>query len=537
MKERVGIYCRLSDEDRNKRIKTDDSDSIANQKSMLLKYALKQNWEVINVYSDDDYSGADVNRPAFNRMISDCKNGVINIVLCKTQSRFSRDMEIVEKYIHNKFVEWGVRFVSIVDNADTNVHGNKKSRQINGLVNEWYLEDLSDNIRTSLKNKRDDGLFMGSFAPYGYVKDPQNKNKLIIDPVAANVVAKIFELFKSGMGYHKIAMYLNNNNIPTPSIYKKNNGSKYKCRHTRVGTLQTRWSNDTVSKLLRNPVYAGHLVQGKKTYVSYKNHKTILKPKSEWSVCYNTHEPIIDKETWDYVQNKFKSRVGTCKQTGSVYILSQKVYCKECKRIFVRQLCHTKDGKTPYMKCKSRRTAAFVCDNKYAIRCDVLEKIIIDKINQQLDKYYSFSELEKQYLLQKDSLDNEVGSKLKNLSAEVDKVKAEINEKKSYYSTLYEDKLKGIISENDFLMFRDKFNHECEEKEKRLAVLEEQILEISNKKIDVNNSIKVFEKYKHITELTKEIVDEFIDCIWIGKVDEQTGKRDVEIEMNIIKLV
>ncbi len=164
-------------------------------------------------------------------------------------------------------------------------------------------------------------------------------------------------------------------------------------------------------------------------------------------------------------------------------------------------------------------------------------KTIIDKLNQQLDKYYSFSELEKQYLLQKDSLDNEVGSKLKNLSDEVDKVKAEINEKKSYYSTLYEDKLKGIISENDFIMFRDKFNQECKEKEKRLASLEEQILEISNKKKDVNNSIKIFEKYKHITELTKEIVDEFIDCIWIGKVDEQTGKRDVEIEMNIIKLV
>lgn len=149
MKNRVGIYTRLSDEDRFKRNKDGDSESIANQKSMLLKYALNKGWEVYNVYSDDDWSGADINRPQFQKLIEDYKNGHIDIVLCKTQSRFSRDMEVVERYIHNKFVEWGVRFVSIVDNAYTEVQGNKKARQINGLINEWYLEDLSDNIRPS----------------------------------------------------------------------------------------------------------------------------------------------------------------------------------------------------------------------------------------------------------------------------------------------------------------------------------------------------------------------------------------------------
>ena len=193
MKNRVGIYTRLSDEDRFKRNKDDDSESIANQKSMLLKYALNKGWEVYNVYSDDDWSGADINRPQFQKLIEDCKNGHIDIVLCKTQSRFSRDMEVVERYIHNKFVEWGVRFVSIVDNADTEVQGNKKARQINGLINEWYLEDLSDNIRSSLQNKREDGLYLGSFAPYGYIKDPNNKNKLLIDPVASEVVKEVIK--------------------------------------------------------------------------------------------------------------------------------------------------------------------------------------------------------------------------------------------------------------------------------------------------------------------------------------------------------
>ena len=536
MKEKVGIYCRLSDEDRNKRVKTDDSDSIANQKSMLLKYALSHNWEVINVYSDDDYSGTDINRPAFNRLINDCKKGIVNVVLCKTQSRFSRDMEVIEKYIHNKFIEWGVRFVSIVDNADTNIHGNKKSRQINSLINEWYLEDLSDNIRTSLKNKRDDGLFMGSFAPYGYVKDSQNKNKLIIDPIAAEVVKKIFELFKSGMGYYKIAKYLNENNILSPSVYKMKNGSKYRCRNTKVGLHRTKWGNDTIARLLRNPVYVGNLVQGKKTYVSYKNHKTLLKPKSEWSFCYNTHEPIIDKETWNYVQNKLKSRVGVSKYTGCVYMLSQKVYCSECKKIFCRQWCNTKDGKTPYMKCKGRRNAAVSCSNKYAIRCDVLEQIILDEINKQLDKYYSVSELERQYLLNKNNFDEDINSTLQILSSEIKKIEIDINKMQTYYKTLYVDKLNGVITEDDFIMFRDQFNVEREEKGKRLAVLNERFSEVSSKGYSIDKNVKIFEKYKHITKLTKEVVDEFIDVIWIGKVDENTGKRDVEIEMNIIKI-
>ena len=146
---KVGVYCRLSNEDRDKINKNDDSDSITNQRSMCIKYALKQDWDVVDIYSDDDFSGAGTYRPEFERMIKDCESGKINLVLCKSQSRFSRDMEIIEKYLHSKFIEWGVRFVSIIDNADTNIESNKKSRQINGLMNEWYLDDLSTNIKKS----------------------------------------------------------------------------------------------------------------------------------------------------------------------------------------------------------------------------------------------------------------------------------------------------------------------------------------------------------------------------------------------------
>ena len=167
---KVAIYCRLSDEDKDKVISTKDSESIKNQKNILIKYAAQQGWSIYKIYSDDDFSGLDNQRPAWNEMIKDAKERKFNIILCKSQSRFTRDMEVVEKYLHNKFIEWGIRFIGLTDNSDTLNKGNKKQRQINGLVNEWYCEDVSENIKSVFDMKRKEGKFIGSFACYGYKK-------------------------------------------------------------------------------------------------------------------------------------------------------------------------------------------------------------------------------------------------------------------------------------------------------------------------------------------------------------------------------
>lgn len=151
---KVAIYCRLSDEDKDKVISTKDSESIKNQKNILIKYAAQQGWSIYKIYSDDDFSGLDNQRPAWNEMIKDAKERKFNIILCKSQSRFTRDMEVVEKYLHNKFIEWGIRFIGLTDNSDTLNKGNKKQRQINGLVNEWYCEDVSENIKSVFDMKR-----------------------------------------------------------------------------------------------------------------------------------------------------------------------------------------------------------------------------------------------------------------------------------------------------------------------------------------------------------------------------------------------
>ena len=224
---KAAIYCRLSEEDRNKQCATDDSNSIQNQKAMLLQYAAEMGWEIYRIYSDDDYTGSDRRRPEFVRLLTDAEQRKFDIVLCKTQSRFTRELELVEKYIHGLFPIWGIRFVSIVDNADTANKGNKKSRQINGLVNEWYLEDMSENIRSVLTNRRENGFHIGAFALYGYKKDPEQKGHLIIDEEAAAVVREVFTLFASGMGKTAIARLLNDRGIPNPTEYKRLHGLRY----------------------------------------------------------------------------------------------------------------------------------------------------------------------------------------------------------------------------------------------------------------------------------------------------------------------
>ena len=531
--EKVGVYCRLSDEDRYKKNKNDDSESIANQKSMLLKYALDQGWEIVDIYSDDDYSGAGVERPDFNRLINDCENGRINLVLCKTQSRFSRDMEVIEKYLHNKFVEWGVRFVSIVDNADTNNEANKKSRQINGLVNEWYLEDLSNNVKKSLKNKREDGLFMGSFAPYGYLKDPNNKHKLIVDENVAPIVKEIFGKYKSGLGYYKICDSLNKRKILCPSLYKKSIGSNFVCGNFDYNATGL-WTPDTISAILRNETYIGNLVQGKRTSISYKNHKAKKVPKSEWCITENAHEPIIDNDTWLIVQKRLKNHHRPVKD-GKVHILSSKVYCAECGRIFMRNLFNVKGEnhtkvKQAYLQCKGHKKY-HTCDNNKSIRYDVIEQYVLDSINNLLKKCNE-KLLKDKYSLELERK-NRQDNVIVNLNKEKVNLEKKLNESKLYFKSLYTDRMNGMISDSDFSMLREEYSSDVESYQNRLEEIENQLNEVEKRKENTKDVDSILKKYTHIEKLTRLIVEEFIEKIYIGAFDKNSKTREIKIEWNL----
>ena len=298
---KCAIYCRLSKEDGSER----ESESIQNQKSLLLKYAIDRGWDIYNIYSDEDYSGVDESRPAFSQLIMDAEDKRFDIILCKTQSRFTRDMEQVERYLHKLFPLWGVRFIAVADNADTAVKGNKKARQIAGLVNEWYLEDLSDNIRSVLDHKRKQGLYIGSFPLYGYRKSVE-KGKLEPDENAAAVVRRIFDLYLSGMSIYSICKTLNADGIPNPAAYKYMNGSAFIPSFGKE--FSHLWNKTTVARILSNEMYTGSMVQGRRRKLSYKSNSVIEVPQSEWFVVNNTHEAIIDRDMFRKVQEIIRIR-------------------------------------------------------------------------------------------------------------------------------------------------------------------------------------------------------------------------------------
>ncbi len=529
MIEKVGVYCRLSDEDRYKLNKNDDSDSIVNQRSMCVKYAVNNNWDVVDIYSDDDYSGAGTFRPDFDRLIKDCESGRINLVLCKSQSRFSRDMEVIERYLHNKFIEWGVRFVSIVDNADTKIESNKKSRQINGLMNEWYLDDLSNNIKKSLKNKREDGLFMGSFAPYGYDKDPADKHKIVIDPIASKVVKKIFDMYASGSGYYKICQYLNDNNVPPRSIYKKQKGSNFvsgTCNYDNVV-----WNVDTIAQILKNEVYIGNLVQGKLTSMGYKIHKLKKVPEKEWCRLENSHEPIIDKDTWNRVQERLGKYEAPIK-TGEVHYLTRKVYCMECDKVFMRNVYHVKSeksGKRAYLQCKGAKKM-HNCDNNRAMRMDELEEIIINAINDLLKNYYDQNNLKELYSQRKE--EDTRYTQISILNKEKLGLEKKISENRTYYRKLFEDRMKEVITEEMFKLMTSDYTNEIETMLKRIDSIDDEIKCLNSKFEDKKQAEDILKKYKKIKSLNKIIIDEFIDKIYVGKYDKENKTRDIEINWN-----
>ena len=519
MKEifRVAIYLRLSIEDKDKLNRTDDSESIKNQRHMLMEVVNSNtSYNLVGEYCDEDLSGAGTFRPEFERLIKDCENGKIDIVLCKSQSRFSRDMEIVERYINNKFKEWNVRFISLSDNADTENPGNKKSRQINGLVNEWYLEDVSNNIRSAFNSKMKQGEFISPFAPFGYLVDSSDNNKLVVDKVASIVVKDIFNLYLKGYGYSSIAKYLNDKNIPSPSLHKYRQGIKLNVVSNKKRD-EIKWNSNAIKTILKNEVYLGKLVQGKRTTVSYKNHKIINKNKSLWISYENTHEAIIDKDTFYKVQMEMKNRTKP-RSSSTVHLFSGKVFCLYCGHYLRKK----NSSRHEYLVCSNNS----ICSNKSSIRYDKLESIVLELINKLLDKFYD-EELLKDKVNKKY---NEVyKEKIESLESELFNINRKIYESKNYLQSLYEDKVNKVISTQVFKALISNYEDNLNKYYKQLDDV--------NKNINIyKDNIKSFDdkiisKYKKLDCLNRVVVNEFIDKIYVGKVKDNI--RNIKIKWNL----
>lgn len=522
--EKAGLYVRLSDEDEGKVRKDDLSKSIINQKKLLENYAREKGFSVYKIYCDDDYSGLYDDRPGFEALLRDAREGNINVIIAKSQSRFTRNMEHVEHYLHQDFVEMGIRFIGVVDGVDTSIESNKKARQIYGLTNEWYCEDLSKNIRAVFQTKINEGQFIGSFAPYGYAKDPKDKNHLVVDPEAAQVVKRIFKLFINGHNVESICDTLSKDQIPTPAIYKKKQGLTYRLSQKyNYCEEYGLWAPTTVRRILENQTYIGHTVQGKSKKATYKSKKIQAINKSDWIIVKNTHEPLISKTDFDLIQKCLKARVRRDKQQLVISPLSGKLKCAECGNTIVTSGRNKLKTRT-YMRCQlSKRSKSSFC-TPHIVVVQEIEDIILQRIQnlvkEVIEKEDNIQELSE--ILQLNDLDasykEEILKKLKILNSKIEEAKRMIK-------SLYMDKVKGIISEEMYLEMSADFERDIERYSKELRSVEEEKSKLDKEEKRIKDYCAIAKKYCDIKILTEEITNRFIDFIEVSESLDLTEKK------------
>lgn len=473
LEQTAAIYCRLSKEDLDKEPGKTVSESIKNQRALLDSYAKERQWTVYDYYIDEDFSGSDRERPAFNRLIADSLLGRFGIVLCKKQARFARDIEYVEKYIHGLFSERRIRFVAVLDNIDTGMISRsvRKASQINSLIDEWYLSDLSDSILSSLDTKRKNAEFIGSWAPYGYRKDPANKNRLIIDTEAASIIKSIFLNYQDGMGSSRIARELNRKQIPNPLHYKHLSGERINPCPEHLSEKRYLWSPSTVSSILHNATYHGALIQGKFRKAGYKSKKLLRVPKDRWIIIEGSHDAIIEDTLWQSVQNKLSA----CRRFPAglqQHPLTGKVFCAVCGSRMVSTGGRYGSRNTSYLCCSRHRLSPEACVGS-RIQQSRLEVLLLNQLQalwpQLYDQVLFTGMMEQKIQDMKTNLQD--GKKahsngmteLSYHKSESDSAALKIRRIEDKFELLYADRLNGLISEQQFAVFKKKLDQESTE--------------------------------------------------------------------------
>lgn len=527
--DKAAIYCRLSKEDFDKLNEGDESESIINQRLLLTEYAINHGFYVTQAYIDDDYSGLYNDRPAFTQLIQDAKLQKFNIVLAKTQSRFTRNMEHVEKYLHNDFPLLGIRFIGVIDGVDTSVKSNKKARQINGLINEWYSEDLSENVKAVFREKMKKGQFIGSFACYGYKKDPNDNHKLIIDAEAAEVIRFIFDLCLDGYGIQSIANKLTEMKLPTPTVYKQLSGYKFFNPNDNSYSKQYGiWSTTTIKRILNNETYIGTLIQGREKKVSYKSKKVIIAPKEEWVIIENNHEPIILKEIFDKAQILLHQRRKVCNtnEQNKPHIFSGKIKCADCGSTMVKTSGKSGGGYDYFICQLSRKSKGAQC-TRHSIQLIELKNLIEERIRGLLKEFTTnyYNDII-QYINVK-----EIPNTDQIIKAKISRCRNEIENTNNSFTSLYLDKVNGALTENEFIYLKAQIH----EKLNNLTFTEESLLKeldltYLNKKIPVDMK-QIINQTINFKELSFDLINTFISCIYIG--EQENGKQTIKILWNI----
>jgi DNA invertase Pin-like site-specific DNA recombinase len=526
----VGIYVRLSKDDE----RAGESLSIENQKLILTKYVQEQGWNIIDTYVDDGYSGTSFERPGVKQLLEDAQNGKINLIIVKDLSRFGRNYIQVGQYIDYIFPLHNVRFIALNDNVDT-INTNSTAMDmmpIMNVFNEWHAANTSKKIKSVIEANAKAGKYRTTFAPFGYDKGTDENRLPVIDPYAAGIVKRIFEMRSQGISPRHIADKLNEEHIPLPSDYLYAKLGKPNPRRTNH-----LWSTDGIKQILRNPTYLGHLVQLRTTTVSYKNHKTVKRDEEDMIIVRNTHEAIINQELWDKCR-EIEASVGHGKKTknGITMPLSGLMYCANCGEKM--RLCtnNTTNGskKLPrkyirhnYQCGAYSRFGKFHCTSHY-IKMKDIDAIVLNDIRakaslvveDEVSARTAFLKKKEQYTARQSADEQKKLTDGRYRLTELDRLT----------QSIYEDKVLGKIPEDICVKLLEKYQAEHKALLSEVNSLETKLNAVKQDEHDVEEFIKRLKKYTDVSELTREMCLELIEYITIN---EYSSDKDKPREINI----
>ena len=512
----AAVYLRLSREDGDvtegsKQV----SNSIANQNELVMDY-LKSHPEisVISTYTDDGYTGVNFDRPEFQRMLSDIREGKINCVIVKDLSRFGRNYIESGRYIEKIFPMLGIRFIAITDGYDS-INEDMGSDMIvpfKNLINDAYCRDISIKIRSHMDIKRRNGEYIGAFAAYGYLKDEENKNHLVVDEYAADVVRDIFSMKLCGMSQQAIADKLNADGILSPIQYKKSIGVGLNSSFQKA--LKPKWSYNAVLRILKNEVYTGTVVQGKCTTPNYKIKKRIHRNETEWIRVEDMHEAIIPKSDFDIVQDILLRDTRVAPEQAEVFPLAGMVFCADCGEPMVRKTVPAGGKRYVYYVCSGNKRDKSKCSTHNISEKNLIQGVL-GVVQDHIGKVIATADaVEVIHQTQKTKPD------VVKLEGRLQKLSEEAEACNSRKMNLYEDYKDGILSKDEYSMLKDKYQSQMDDLEKSIASIEAARDGILANGTGRQEWIDKLRKYDGATELDRELVTFLIDKIEV--VDPET---------------
>ena len=527
--KKTALYCRLSQDDGLE----GDSNSIQNQKNILQKFEEDHHFPNPCFYVDDGFSGGNFQRPAFQQMISDMENGEIGIIVTKDLSRLGRNQLHTGLYIEERFPMFGVRYIAINDNVDTDSSESNDLMPFKNLFNEWFIRDTSRKIRAVLKAKAERGERLGTRAPYGYIKDPETK-KLAVDDEAAAIVRRIFAMRASGNGPSQIARILKKEQVLTPTMYAY---TRYGMNHTCLDTAHPyNWSDSAIANLLENEIYLGNTVNMKYSTKSYKDKRRVEHSREECLVFKDTHPALITQEVWDIVQRVRKNRRRPTKmEEQNKY--SGLVFCADCGSNMVLHRAHTMSASYNHFTCRTYKKDGESCTSHYIREC-VLDEVVLEDLRRVTAMARERPEEFAAYIGSRQSaeIQREIRRQEKELAA-MRKRKAELD---AIFKKLYEDSVLSRITTEQFQMLSSSYTEEQNQIAAGIPQKEADIQRLRETVSGTDGFLDKAKRYMDITELTPELLRLFIEKIVVHEKEVKWSKhapQTVEIYYNGIGFI